>query len=79
MGGVQVAPQPADERLAAERPAVFWGRGSVDRMISESATGRSRMSAPSSASGSGVVTGRHRCGDTCLMLSVVIQKVRVWL
>jgi phospholipase/carboxylesterase len=25
-GFIQAAPQPADERLAAERPAVFWGR-----------------------------------------------------
>ena len=25
-GFVQAAPQPADEQLAAERPAVFWGR-----------------------------------------------------
>ncbi|MGW3042224.1 alpha/beta hydrolase [Kitasatospora sp. NPDC001159] len=32
-GWVQAAPQPADERLTAERPAVFWGRGTADRMI----------------------------------------------
>jgi phospholipase/carboxylesterase len=32
-GFVQAAPQPADERLATERPAVFWGRGAMDRMI----------------------------------------------
>ncbi len=25
--------QPADARLAAERPAVFWGRGTVDAVI----------------------------------------------
>ena len=32
-GFVQAAPQPADERLAARRPAVFWGRGARDSMI----------------------------------------------
>lgn len=32
-GWVLATPQPADERLAAERPAVFWGRGTADRMI----------------------------------------------
>ena len=32
-GFVQAAPQPADEQLAAERPAVFWGRGARDPMI----------------------------------------------
>jgi len=32
-GFVQAAPQPADERLAARRPAVFWGRGARDPMI----------------------------------------------
>ena len=26
-GFVQAAPQPGDQRLAARRPAVFWGRG----------------------------------------------------
>jgi phospholipase/carboxylesterase len=39
-GFVQAAPQPADERLAAERPAVFWGRGTTDRMITADAIER---------------------------------------
>jgi len=39
-GFVQAAPQPADERLAAERPAVFWGRGSRDPMINADAIER---------------------------------------
>ena len=32
-GFVLDAPQPADARLAEERPAVFWGRGSADAVI----------------------------------------------
>ncbi|MBO0804554.1 MAG: alpha/beta fold hydrolase [Nocardiopsaceae bacterium] len=36
-GWVTAAPQPADERLTAERPAVFWGRGGRDRMITADA------------------------------------------
>lgn len=32
-GLVQAAPQPADERPAAERPPVFWGRGGRDRLV----------------------------------------------
>ena len=36
-GFVQAAPQPANERLATERPAVFWGRGARDPMISADA------------------------------------------
>ncbi|GAA2752679.1 alpha/beta hydrolase [Amnibacterium kyonggiense] len=32
-GFVLGAPQPADERLAADRPALFWGRGDADRVI----------------------------------------------
>ena len=39
-GFIQAAPQPADERLAAERPAVFWGRGTRDPMISADAIER---------------------------------------
>ena len=34
MGGfVQAAVQPADEQLSAQRPAVFWGRGEDDQVI----------------------------------------------
>jgi phospholipase/carboxylesterase len=32
-GFVLGAPQPADAELAASRPAVFWGRGADDRVI----------------------------------------------
>jgi phospholipase/carboxylesterase len=32
-GFVLGAPQPGDELLAANRPAVFWGRGAEDRVI----------------------------------------------
>lgn len=32
-GFVLDSPQPADARLAAERPAVFWGRGTADSVI----------------------------------------------
>lgn len=39
-GFVSAAEQPADERLAAERPAVFWGRGARDRMIAADAIER---------------------------------------
>jgi phospholipase/carboxylesterase len=39
-GFVQAAPQSADERLAAERPAVFWGRGARDYMITGDAIER---------------------------------------
>jgi phospholipase/carboxylesterase len=42
-GFVQAAPQPADERLAAERPAVFWGRGARDLMIPADAIERTRQ------------------------------------
>ena len=34
------APQPADDALAAARPAVFWGRGAVDRVIAAHAVER---------------------------------------
>lgn len=37
---VHLARQPADERLADERPAVFWGRGARDRMITADAVER---------------------------------------
>jgi phospholipase/carboxylesterase len=36
-GFVLGVPQPADERLAAERPALFWGRGDADGVISTEA------------------------------------------
>jgi phospholipase/carboxylesterase len=42
-GFVQAAPQPADEQLAAERPAVFWGRGARDPMIPADAIERTRQ------------------------------------
>jgi phospholipase/carboxylesterase len=45
-GFVRAAPQPADERLAARRPAVFWGRGARDRMISADAVERTRRWLP---------------------------------
>lgn len=32
-GFVLDAPQPGDESLAADRPPVFWGRGSIDQVI----------------------------------------------
>lgn len=39
-GFVLGSPQPADERLSAERPAAFWGRGSEDRVITAAAIAR---------------------------------------
>jgi phospholipase/carboxylesterase len=39
-GYVQPVPQPADERLTVDRPAVFWGRGTRDRMITMEAIER---------------------------------------
>ena len=39
-GFVQGAAQAADEKLAASRPAVFWGRGALDRVIAEHAVQR---------------------------------------
>jgi phospholipase/carboxylesterase len=39
-GFVQPAPEPADDRLAAERPAVFWGRGTRDDRITADAVER---------------------------------------
>ncbi len=34
-GFVLAAAQPADARLAEERPAVFWGRGTADAIVPE--------------------------------------------
>jgi phospholipase/carboxylesterase len=42
-GFIQAAPQPADEQLAAQRPAVFWGRGTRDPMIPADAIERTRQ------------------------------------
>ena len=42
-GFVHAAPQPADEQLAARRPAVFWGRGARDPMIPADAIERTRQ------------------------------------
>jgi phospholipase/carboxylesterase len=39
-GFVLGAPQVADERLAAERPPVLWGRGAEDTVITASAVAR---------------------------------------
>lgn len=39
-GFVLGSPQPADERLAAERPALFWGRGDADQVIRADAVER---------------------------------------
>ncbi|WP_431804400.1 alpha/beta hydrolase [Microbacterium sp. bgisy203] len=39
-GFVLGAPQPADETLAASRPAAFWGRGEDDRVIAADAVAR---------------------------------------
>lgn len=41
-GFVQAAPQPGDTRLAAERPPVFWGRGSADTVITAEAVQRTK-------------------------------------
>jgi len=47
LGGFTLAaPQPADERLALERPAVFWGRGTDDRVISSAAIERTSTFLP---------------------------------
>lgn len=45
-GSVHAEPQPADERLAAERPAVFYGRGTADTVISADAIERTRQWLP---------------------------------
>jgi len=39
-GFVLGAPQPADDRLRVDRPAVFWGRGEADRVITPQAVAR---------------------------------------
>lgn len=45
-GFVLAAAQAADERLAADRPAVFWGRGSADRVITAAAVDRTSQWLP---------------------------------
>lgn len=45
-GFVQGTPQPGDATLAASRPPVFWGRGSEDRVIAESAISRTSAYLP---------------------------------
>jgi phospholipase/carboxylesterase len=49
-GWVVAAPQPADEQLADERPAVFWGRGARDYMITTDAIERTRQWLPGHSS-----------------------------
>jgi phospholipase/carboxylesterase len=39
-GFVLGAPQPADEQLGTDRPALFWGRGAEDRVIGQPAIDR---------------------------------------
>lgn len=41
-GFVASAPQVADKRIAASRPAVFWSHGTADAVISEDAVNRTR-------------------------------------
>lgn len=45
-GFVLGAPQPGDATLAASRPAVFWGRGAEDRVITEPAIHRTSAYLP---------------------------------
>jgi phospholipase/carboxylesterase len=45
-GAIHAAPQPADEQLAAERPAVFWGRGARDQVITADAIKRTAQWLP---------------------------------
>jgi phospholipase/carboxylesterase len=45
-GFVQAASQPADEQLASDRPVVFWGRGTEDRVITEAAVERTAQWLP---------------------------------
>ena len=45
-GFVLGSPQPADERLASERPAVFWGRGDADGVITQEAVARTAAFLP---------------------------------
>jgi phospholipase/carboxylesterase len=49
-GFVQRSAQPADERLAAGLPAVFWGRGADDRVIGPAAITRTSAFLPAHAS-----------------------------
>jgi phospholipase/carboxylesterase len=49
-GFVLGAPQPADEQLVVERPTVFWGRGSDDRVIGPAAISRTSEFLPSHSS-----------------------------
>jgi phospholipase/carboxylesterase len=45
-GFVAGTAQVADDRLAAERPAMFWGRGSVDGVITQDAVARTAAFLP---------------------------------
>lgn len=45
-GFVLGVPQPADEALAADRPALFWGRGAVDGVITPEAVERTAAFLP---------------------------------
>ena len=45
-GSCSDAPQPADDRLAAERPAAFWGRGDADGVITAEAVARTAAFLP---------------------------------
>jgi phospholipase/carboxylesterase len=48
-GFVQKSPQPADEQLAIDLPAVFWGRGADDRVIGPEAISRTSAFLPTHA------------------------------
>jgi len=45
-GFVQRSAQPGDAQLADLRPALFWGRGAQDRVITEAAVSRTRSFLP---------------------------------
>lgn len=45
-GFVLRAAQPADERLGSDRPALFWGRGDADRVITPRAVARTEEFLP---------------------------------
>lgn len=45
-GFVAGTPQPADQRLAEERPALFWGRGDADGVITPDAVARTAAFLP---------------------------------
>lgn len=49
-GFVLGAPQPGDEALTVARPAVFWGRGGDDRVITGPAVERTASWLPEHAS-----------------------------